>query len=879
MGGVFALLVVLISVEYLKHRDRPRRWLAVSVVLLGIVACLDAVASALGSANEVITDVLLVLFALSGWALVEFRHDVLPLERRYRIAVAVAVLGTIAFLLVAFVPDSGVTPPVETLTVAQAAASVLLLAVWGGCVLEPVISFWVLTRDLPVVQRGRLRALTLAFGGLIGILAISVGTGLGGGGSRLSLATTALALVVAPLFYVTFAPPRWLRRVWREREEEEFRNALSDLLLFSPDLQTMARRAAEWAGRLVGADGAVIGTAERPLLGVYGLDEVSAEALVKDLVFLPEGSGTAAIDVSGRAVRVPLRTQVEGAAITVRAGQLTPLFGEDEIARLREFGHVLASAMDRVVLFERVRRNAELLDLAYDAILTWSLKDNAIRYWNRAAQALYGWSAEEALGVVPEVLLETSLDSRDDVMKQLLKTGRWEGEFTQVTKDGRIITVGARWALQRDEEGSPDTVIEINRDISDTKLAAEQLRRARDDAERASQAKSEYLSRMSHELRTPLTAMLGYGDLLELRDPRPDQLEAIDAIQQASGHLLSLVNDVLDIARIESGRERLAPEAVAVSSIVEECMRLVTPAALERSIQLSTDLSKARAEYVEADRQRLLQSLLNLVSNAVKYSGEGASVTVRAEIEGARGKGAKDKNGKGGGKAKGEVGTVRLSVSDTGPGLTPEQQDRLFQPFERLGAERTTIQGTGLGLALTKKLVDAMGGDIGVITAPGEGSTFWIRLQRAPAEVRKRVPRDLEVVAPAAKSHTVLYVEDNLATISLMEQIFSMRPQVRLITAMQGGLTLDLAREHNPDAVILDLHLPDIPGDEVLNRLRADPRTAHIPVVMFSADATERQVKRLAAAGARAYLTKPVKVMEFLRTLDEVLAAPRAATG
>ena len=878
VGGVFALLVVLISVEYLKHRDRPRRWLAASVVLLGIVACLDAASSALGSTSDVITDILLVLFALSGWALVEFRNDVLPLERRYRIAVAVAVLGTIAFLLVAFVPGSGGTPLIGPsgqpltaaqaaalgrLTVAQAAASVLLLAVWGGCVLEPVISFWVHTRDLPVVQRGRLRALTLAYGGLIVILAISVGTGLGGGGSRLSLATTALALVVAPLFYVTFAPPRWLRRAWREREEEEFRNALSDLLLFSPDLQTLAMRSSEWAARLVGADGAVIGTTERPLLGRYGLDEVRSEALVKDLVFLPEGSGSAAIDVSGRAVRVPLRSQVEGAAITVRAGQLTPLFGEDEIARLREFGHVLSSAMDRVVLFERVRRNAELLDLAYDAILTWSLKDNAIRYWNRAAQALYGWSAAEALGTAPEVLLQTSLESRADVMAQLLKSGRWEGEFTQVTKDGTTITVGARWALQRDEEGSPDTVIEINRDISGSKMAAEQLRRARDEAERASQAKSEYLSRMSHELRTPLTAMLGYGDLLELRDPRPDQLEAIDAIQQASGHLLSLVNDVLDIARIESGRERLAPESVAISSIVEECMRLVTPAASERGIQLSTELSEASAEYVEADRQRLLQSLLNLVSNAVKYSGDGASVTVRAETE----------------RRKTKDSKVTLSVIDTGPGLTVEQQERLFQPFERLGAERTTIQGTGLGLALTKKLVDAMGGDIGVITAPGEGSTFWITLKRAPAEVRKRVPPDLEVVAPAAQRHTVLYVEDNLATISLMEQIFSMRPQIRLITAMQGGLTLDLAREHSPDAVILDLHLPDIPGDEVLNRLRADPRTSHIPVVMFSADATERQVKRLAAAGARAYLTKPVKVMEFLRTLDEVLAAPRAVAG
>jgi PAS domain S-box-containing protein len=646
--------------------------------------------------------------------------------------------------------------------------------------------------------------------------------------------------------------------MWREREEEAFRNALSELLLVSPDLETMALRASEWAARLVGAEGAVIGTAEQPTLGVYGLAPSVAERLAIDLVWLQDAGATAAVDVTGSAVRVPVRSRVEGVSITVRAGPLTPLFGEDELARLREFGSVLASAMDRVVLYENVRRNAELLDLAYDAIITWNLKDSTITYWNRAAEALYGWSAEEAVGKVPEVLLQTKLESRDAVLAQLLAIGAWEGEFTEMTKDGRLITVGARWALQRDHEGNPDSVLEINRDITGTKIAAEQLRHARDDAERASQAKSEYLSRMSHELRTPLTAMLGYGDLLELRDPRPDQLEAIEAIQQASGHLLSLVNDVLDIARIESGRERLLPEPVSIDATVDECVRLVAPAAMERGLKLSADLGDAAGEYVDADRQRLVQSLLNLLSNAVKYSGDGASVTVRTELVGGR---------------------IRLAVADTGPGLSEEQQKRLFQPFERLGAERTTVQGTGLGLALTKKLVDAMGGDIGVETAPGKGSTFWIMLDRAAAEARPRISRELEVAAPVTTSHTVLYVEDNLATISLMEQIFSMRPQIRLITAMQGGLTLDLAREHNPDAVILDLHLPDIPGDEVLRRLRADPRTSHIPVVMFSADATERQVQRLLAAGARAYLTKPAKVMEFLGTLDSVLAEPRAAAG
>ena len=863
VGGVFALLVALTALEWLRHRDRPRRWLAASVILLGSVACIDAASTALGSTNDIVTDVLLVLFALSGWALVEFRNDVLPLDKRFRIGAAVAVLATIGFLVFAFKPGaahltiSGQSSG-TSLTTLQAAASVLLLAVWGTCVTEPIISFWVHSGQLPAVQRGRLRALTLGYGGIIVILAISVGTGLGGGGSRLSLATTSLALLVAPLFYATYAPPTWLRRMWREREEEDFRNALSELLLTSPDLETMADRACEWAARLVGADGAVIGTFERPTLGVYGLEPSSAERLAIDLVWLQDAGATAAVDVTGSAVRVPLRSQVEGASITVRAGPLTPLFGEDELARLREFGSVLASAMDRVVLFERVRRNAELLDLAYDAILTWNLRDNAITYWNHSAEAMYGWSAKEAVGKVPEVLLQTRMDSREQVMHQLLSTGRWEGEFSQMTKEGNQIMVGARWALQRDHEGNPDSVLEINRDISGTKLAAEQLRHARDDAERASQAKSEYLSRMSHELRTPLTAMLGYGDLLEMRDPRPDQLEAIEAIQQASGHLLSLVNDVLDIARIESGRERLAPEPVSISATIDECVRLVTPAAVERGIELSAGAGDAATEYVDADRQRLVQSLLNLLSNAVKYSGAGASVTVSAEHVGER---------------------IRVAVADTGPGLSEEQQARLFQPFERLGAERTTIQGTGLGLALTKKLVDSMGAEIGVDTAPGEGSTFWIMLSPAAEEARPRITRELEVAAPVATSHTVLYVEDNLATISLMEQIFSMRPQIRLITAMQGGLTLDLAREHSPDAVILDLHLPDIPGDEVLRRLRADPRTSHIPVVMFSADATDRQVQRLLAAGARAYLTKPAKVMEFLGTLDSVLAAPRAAAG
>jgi CheY-like chemotaxis protein len=266
--------------------------------------------------------------------------------------------------------------------------------------------------------------------------------------------------------------------------------------------------------------------------------------------------------------------------------------------------------------------------------------------------------------------------------------------------------------------------------------------------------------------------------------------------------------------------------------------------------------------------------MLNLLSNAVKYSGNDAHIFVEAVRERVTGQPSSPHA-----VARSNGGFVRLAVRDTGPGFTDEEKARLFQPFERLGAERTTVPGTGLGLALTRKLVQAMHGTIGVESERGVGSTFWIRLARSPVaapkpRVRRRAP---VVTAAVASERTVLYVEDNLATIGLMEEVFSMRPQIHLLTAMQGGLTLELAREHRPDLIILDLHLPDIQGDEVLAQLRSDPRTAGIPVVMCSADATERRRKQLIAAGAYAYLTKPVKVQRFLRMLDEVLAGTPVA--
>jgi PAS domain S-box-containing protein len=334
------------------------------------------------------------------------------------------------------------------------------------------------------------------------------------------------------------------------------------------------------------------------------------------------------------AIRVLLEAQLSRGVMAVTAGPLTPLFGDDEALRLSQYGTALAPALDRVLLVERMRRNAELLDLAYDAVTTWSVRTQLITFWNKGAEELYGWSSHEAIGRDARELLSSELPTdKDEILAVLRANGRWDGEIVHTTKSGRRISVAARWALQKDNVGWPDAVIEIARDVTADKVAAAELRAARDLAQEASQAKSEYLSRMSHELRTPLTAILGYSDLLEIREPREDQNEAISAIQEASGHLLSLVNDVLDIARIEAGRETFSLEPVALEAIVEECVRLVAPSALSHHNTITRALGNCAHAYVLADRQRLVQALLNLLSNAVKYSGDGSHIFVEASRE------------------------------------------------------------------------------------------------------------------------------------------------------------------------------------------------------------------------------------------------------
>jgi signal transduction histidine kinase/CheY-like chemotaxis protein len=424
-----------------------------------------------------------------------------------------------------------------------------------------------------------------------------------------------------------------------------------------------------------------------------------------------------------------------------------------------------------------------------------------------------------------------------------------------VTDHGRTIDVSLTISPIRDADGAVVGASTIARDVTERIEAEREREAAREQADQANKAKSEFLSRMSHELRTPLNAILGFAQLLELDELRDDQQESLGHILSAARHLLALINEVLDIAAIEAGRLPLSVEPVAVADVVGETVSLIRPLADQHKVLLVGETGTLCDQHVLADRQRLKQILLNLLSNAVKYNREGGSVRLVC------------------GPAPGE--RFRIKVADTGPGISEEALERLFVPFERLTAEFSGVEGTGLGLPLSQRLAHAMGGTLELTTAVDQGTTFWVEL---PVAKRPVLPPEDGAPDAAAKQEpehaatqiTVLYIEDNLSNLQLVDRVVSRRGGVNLISAMRPMLGLDLAREHGPDLVLLDLHLPDMPGEEVLRRLRSDPRTAEIPVVVLSADARPSLIKRLLASGARAFLTKPLDVAELLALLDQV---------
>ena len=476
---------------------------------------------------------------------------------------------------------------------------------------------------------------------------------------------------------------------------------------------------------------------------------------------------------------------------------------------------------------------------------------------------LIGCDERELAALPPRVWLLPDDAAEEEALTAQLVAGdipvyRRQGAY--VRRDGSSVAVRCTVSLLRDQKSRPWRIVGVVEDITE-RFKLEEAERAREAAEGANRAKSEFLSRMSHELRTPLNAMLGFAQLLEVDLAHPlaaAQRPWVGQIQSAGWHLLEMINDVLDLSRIESGTVRLAIERLDLGELIPGSVALVAPAAAVRGVRVDQALD-SDALSVLGDPTRVKQILTNLLSNAVKYNVEGGRIRVQTW--------------------KVVDDSVEIAVSDTGLGMTEDQIDSLWQPFNRLGRERGSQEGTGIGLVIARRLVELMGGSIRVSSIPGEGSTFRIRLPSAPEGVTE--PGHLEAVdtSSAADYHRrfVHYIEDNETNVEVMRGILALRPQVDLSVSATGTAGLAAVRRLRPDLVLLDMHLPDLDGLELLRELKGDPDVHDVPVVVVSADALGHQIDAALAAGAESYLTKPVAVAELLAVVDGVL--DRADTG
>ena len=431
-------------------------------------------------------------------------------------------------------------------------------------------------------------------------------------------------------------------------------------------------------------------------------------------------------------------------------------------------------------------------------------------------------------------------------------------DLTLICKDGNRFPAIVSITALRDDYNDIIGYLLIGTDNSVRKQVEVELKNAMAAAEKANLAKSDFLSSMSHELRTPLNAILGFAQLME-SDPTPQtaaQKDSTGQILQAGWYLLDLINEILDLALIESGRLLLSQEPMALDEVLRDCQAMIEPLANKYRVTLSFCHFDAPC-YVHADRTRVKQVLINLLSNAIKYNHAGGAVVVECSVQSDQ--------------------RVRISVKDTGQGLEPDQLARLFEPFNRLGQENGSEEGTGIGLVMTKRLVELMGGVIGVASTDGKGSVFWVELSRAAEPTLAANPDETLANLPTLIPHDpalrcVLCVEDNPANLRLIEQLVARRPHTRLLSAGDATVGIELARAHQPEVILMDINLPGISGIRALAILRQDPLTRHIPVVAVSANAMPRDIRKGLDAGFFGYLTKPIKVNEFMEVLDLALA-------
>lgn len=513
---------------------------------------------------------------------------------------------------------------------------------------------------------------------------------------------------------------------------------------------------------------------------------------------------------------------------------------------------------------EKLRWTEESFRLMVESVSDYAIvmldPDGLVVSWNTGAERIKGFEAEEIIGehfarFYPREDVENNKPQSD--LDLAAASGRHEDEGWRVRKDGSMFWANVVFTAIRDQEGNLRGFAKLTRDLTARNKVELALTDAKATAEKANLAKSDFLSSMSHELRSPLNAILGFAQLMESDEPPPteSQKESISQILHAGWYLLELINEILDLAVIESGKLSISLEPVSLAEIMAECQSMIEPLAQRRGISMS--FPRFEQPYsVMADRTRVKQVLINLLSNAIKYNQAGGSVVVDC-------------------CASQRPGFVRVAVTDTGAGLPPEKLAQLFEPFNRLGQASNAEEGTGIGLVVSKRLVELMNGVIGVESTVGTGSIFWVELlstESISLAVAAETTAAVAMTAPdGTHQRTLLYVEDNPANLKLVERLVARRSDLRLLSAIDGNRGVELARSRRPDVILMDINLPGISGTEALRILRDDKATAHIPVVALSANAMPRDIERGMEAGFFRYLTKPIRVDEFMDALNLAL--------
>lgn len=523
---------------------------------------------------------------------------------------------------------------------------------------------------------------------------------------------------------------------------------------------------------------------------------------------------------------------------------------------------------EKYAAFEALERSEETYAraeaIAHIGSWDWNILTNDL-HWTDEIYRIFGRTPQSFAATYPAFLDAIYPDDQQKVIVAVNASVADENvpysiEHRVVRPDGEIRTVHERGKVYRDNNGKAVRMIGTVHDITERKQLDEELQQhrehledlvrertrelelAKDQAERANRAKSEFLSRMSHELRTPMNAILGFSQVLEQENLSQEHLSYVYEIHQAGDHLLELINELLDLARIEAGRLVVAIETVALHPVIANSMQWVASLPQAKNVRISNECEQGAR--LLADPTRLKQILVNLLSNAVKYNRDGGSVRIFCERVG-------DKR-------------LRLNVADTGAGIADDALARLFMPFERLGEEKSGIDGAGIGLALSKRLAELMGGAIGVSSTRGQGSTFWLELPMAEGETTSATQNNQPLVPEFAGKRKVLCIEDNAANLKLVEAMLRNQPALTLLSASTGEHGLELARRYRPDLILLDIHLPGMDGYAVLKELRADAHTRDIAVIALSADAMPIDVERGLASGFHQYITKPVNVTELI---------------